>query len=161
MYDFQRVTFSQENRTIGVPRDDFAISLHHDPRLAYLKLLQQASHAESFGNLFLFSVEFKLHVQMKKTASTTATPKWPGNTVSSVSRRFSSSGTLTLTLPYAGATRIRFEGLPATCQALSLPQADTPSIESTLNRAIMASQINAAVASVHGTRDHNSSATLA
>ena len=49
--------------------------------------------------------------------------------------------TLTFTLPYAGATRIRFEGLPAICQALSLPTTDTPSIESTLNRAILASQI--------------------
>ena len=50
------------------------------------------------------------------------------------------AGTLTFTLPYAGATRIRCEGLPAICQALSLPPADTPSIEAMLNKAIMASQ---------------------
>ena len=37
--------------------------------------------------------------------------------------------TLTFTLPYAGATRIRFEGLPAIDQVLSLRPADTPSIE--------------------------------
>jgi hypothetical protein len=36
--------------------------------------------------------------------------------------------TLTFTLPYAGATRIRFEGLPDS-QALSLFLADTPSSE--------------------------------
>jgi hypothetical protein len=36
---------------------------------------------------------------------------------------------LTFTLPYAGATRIRFEGLPAIDQALSLRPADTPSIQ--------------------------------
>jgi hypothetical protein len=52
-------------------------------------------------------------------------------------------GTLTLTLPYAGATRIRFEGLPATCQALSLRQTDTPSIGSTLNKGLPPSQIQA------------------
>jgi hypothetical protein len=43
-------------------------------------------------------------------------------------------GTLTFTLPYAGAIRIRFEGLPAIRQALSLPRPDTPSIGSTLNK---------------------------
>jgi hypothetical protein len=41
---------------------------------------------------------------------------------------------VTFTLPYAGATRIRFEGLPdhSIHQALSPPQADTPSIEASL-----------------------------
>ena len=38
--------------------------------------------------------------------------------------------------------RIRFEGLPAISQALSLPPADTPSIDSTLNKATSASQIH-------------------
>jgi len=52
-------------------------------------------------------------------------------------------GTLTFTLPYAGATRIRFEGLPAICQALSLPQTDTPSIGSSLNKGLLPSQIPA------------------
>ena len=35
---------------------------------------------------------------------------------------------MTFTLPYAGATRIRFKGLPVS-QALSLTLADTPSNE--------------------------------
>jgi hypothetical protein len=48
---------------------------------------------------------------------------------------------LTFTLPYAGATRIRFEGLPAICQALSLPRTDTPSIGSTHNKGLLPSQI--------------------
>ena len=32
------------------------------------------------------------------------------------------NGTVTLTLPYAGANRIRFEGLPAIAQVLSPPR---------------------------------------
>jgi hypothetical protein len=50
---------------------------------------------------------------------------------------------LTFTLPYAGAIRIRFEGLPI-FQALSLTLADTPSNDSTLNKALWPSQIRAA-----------------
>jgi len=53
------------------------------------------------------------------------------------------SETLTFTLPYAGATRIRFKGLPV-YQALSLTLADTPSNDSTLNKALGSSQIRAA-----------------
>ena len=47
---------------------------------------------------------------------------------------------MTFTLPYAGATRIRFKGLPV-FQALSLTLADTPSNDSTLNKALAPSQI--------------------
>jgi len=47
---------------------------------------------------------------------------------------------MTFTLPYAGATRIRFKGLPVS-QALSLTLADTPSNGKRLNKAMVASQI--------------------
>jgi len=67
-------------------------------------------------------------------------PQWSGNTVSSGLRRIGSGATLTFTLPYAGATRIRFKGLPV-FQALSLIRADTPSNDSTLNKALPPSQI--------------------
>jgi len=43
---------------------------------------------------------------------------------------------VTLTLPYAGAIRIRFEGLPVCLQALSLPMADTPSINECLTEGL-------------------------
>jgi hypothetical protein len=49
-------------------------------------------------------------------------------------------GSVTFTLPYAGAIRIRFKGLPVT-QALSLTLADTPSNARRLNKAMGASQI--------------------
>jgi len=58
-------------------------------------------------------------------------------------RRIDFDATLTLTIPYAGATRIRFKGLPV-FQALSLTLADTPSNDSTLNKALAPSQIRAA-----------------
>ena len=43
---------------------------------------------------------------------------------------------VTLTLPYAGAIRIRFEGLPGFSQALSLPSTDTPSIKKPLTEGL-------------------------
>jgi hypothetical protein len=47
--------------------------------------------------------------------------------------------TLTFTLPYAGATRIRFEGLPI---RLSVRRRQTPlASKNTINKAIFASQI--------------------
>jgi hypothetical protein len=58
-------------------------------------------------------------------------------------RRIKLDETLTFTLPYAGSTRIRFKGLPV-FQALSLTIADTPSNDSTLNKALWPSQIRAA-----------------
>jgi hypothetical protein len=109
-----------------------------------LELFKEPGDAQPVGNLFFFSVEINFH-ENAKTAFTRATSRWPGNTVLSSSRaeclNHATCGTSTLTLPYAGATRIRFEGLPVLCQALSLPQADTPSILRSLNRAPEASQI--------------------
>jgi len=55
-------------------------------------------------------------------------------------------GSVTFTLPYAGATRIRFKGLPIT-QALSLTLADTPSNARRLNKAMAASQIDSKIRS--------------
>jgi hypothetical protein len=57
-----------------------------------------------------------------KNRIATTTSRWPGNTVLSfVPFQFAATyGTLTLTLPYAGAIRIRFKGLPDCRQALSL-----------------------------------------
>ena len=47
---------------------------------------------------------------------------------------------MTFTLPYAGATRIRFKGLPELIRLSVCVRADTPSIASTLNKAVSASQ---------------------
>ena len=49
----------------------------------------------------------------------------------------SNLGAVTLTLPYAGAIRIRFEGLPVYLQALSLPLADTPSMSQSLTEGLV------------------------
>jgi hypothetical protein len=59
-----------------------------------------------------------LHEANEKNRIRANHPTWPGNTVSSSSPD-DDLGTVTLALPYAGPTRIRFEGLPDHDQALS------------------------------------------
>ena len=115
MHDFKRVAPFEQRRGVGFAGNDVAIELDDDAAGTDLQLCKQLGDAQPVGNLFFFSVETNLH-ENTKTAFTRATSRWPGNTVLSSSRakysNDSARGTLTLTLPYAGATRIRFEGLP-------------------------------------------------
>jgi len=115
MHDFKRVAAFEQRRTVGFAGNDVAIELDDDAAGTDLQLFEKLGDAQPVGNFFFFSVETNFHANAK-TAFTRATSRWPGNTVLSSSRRKfpndSARGTLTLTLPYAGATRIRFEGLP-------------------------------------------------
>ena len=115
MNDFKRVAPFEQRRAVGFAGNDIAIELDDDAAGTDLQLFKQLGEAQPVGNLFFFSVETNLH-ENAKTAFTRATSRWPGNTVLSLSRakflNYATCGTLTLTLPYAGATRIRFEGLP-------------------------------------------------
>jgi len=57
MNNFQSIAFSQQGRTVGIPRNDLTISFHYDPGRADLEFLQQAGQIEPVGNLFFFSVD--------------------------------------------------------------------------------------------------------
>ena len=57
MNDFQIIAFSEQNRTIRLPRHDFTISFHDHSGRADLQLLEQAGKIEPVGDLFFFSVE--------------------------------------------------------------------------------------------------------
>src|SRR5215468_4805361 len=128
MNDLEGISFFQLGRGMGFPGNNITIKLDDDATRADLQFFKQSSHIEPVRNLPLLSVDTNFHVNKKPSPQTT--PWWLGKTVSSSSRLTLPSvhGTVTLALPYAGAIRIRFEGLPAIHQALSPPQADTPSI---------------------------------
>jgi hypothetical protein len=115
MHDFKRVAPFEQRRAVGFAGNDVAIELDDDAAGTNLQLFEKLADAQPVGNLFFFSVETNFHINAK-TAFTRATSRWPGNTVLSSSRAefpsYARCGTSTLTLPYAGATRIRFEGLP-------------------------------------------------
>ena len=57
MNNFQGIAFSEQDRTIGLPRNDFTISFHDHPRRTDLQLLQQAGKIKPIGNFFFFSVD--------------------------------------------------------------------------------------------------------
>ena len=130
MNDFKRVAPFEQRQSVGFAGNDVAIELDDDAAGTDLQLFKQLGDAQPIGNLFFFSVEINLH-QNAKTAFTRATTWWPGNTVLSSSRaKFQ-------TMPLAGPRLSRFPTpvRPGSgskgyllCQALSLPQADTPSI---------------------------------
>ena len=110
MNNLQDVTLSQPGGTIGVARNNVPIALDNHASRTDLQLLKQGTNAQPTGDFLFFPVDLNLHWN-KKTVPTATTRRWPGNTVLSRSRS-KTGGTFTFTLPYAGATRIRFEGLP-------------------------------------------------
>jgi len=57
MNNFQSITLSQQDRTVGIPRNDLTISFHDHPGGANLQFLQQAGQIEAVGNLFFFAVD--------------------------------------------------------------------------------------------------------
>ena len=115
LHDFKRIARLEQRGAVGFAGNDIAIELDDDAARPDLQLFEKPGDAQPVRDFFFFPVETDLH-ENAKTAFTRATSRWPGNTVLSSSRaKFSNAnnrGTLTLTLPYAGATRIRFEGLP-------------------------------------------------
>jgi len=113
MHDLEGISFIQQGRTVRFTGNNIAIKLDHDTTGADLQFFKQASDVEPVRDFLFFSVDTNFHVN-KKTVSTVTTQWWLGKTVSS-SPRFalpSARGTVTFALPYAGAIRIRFEGLP-------------------------------------------------
>ena len=111
MNDFQRIAFCKKDGTIAIPRDNLAISLHDNPSRTYLKLLQKTRDAQSLDTFLFFAVDPEFHkIKTVPTSVTTVTREYGFKYVPLIFIKRE----LTLTLPYAGATRIRFKGLPET-----------------------------------------------
>src|SRR5262249_9699265 len=126
MNDLEGISFFQLGRGMRFPGNDITIELNHDATWADLQFFKQPSHIEPVRDLPLFSVDTNFHINKKPSPQTT--PWWLGKTVSSSSRLTlpNARGTVTLALPYAGAIRIRFEGLPGYSFRLSVRLRQTP-----------------------------------
>ena len=126
MNDLQRVAFRQHSAAKGVARNDLPIELDDHASGSDLQVLEQPVNTQTSRELFFFSVDFDLHRNQKKPYPQGPPRGWPGNTVSSLPRALIGRiGAFTLTLPYAGATRIRFKGLPVLVR-LSVCHRQTP-----------------------------------
>jgi hypothetical protein len=111
MDNFKHVAFIHWGRTVIVTRYDLPIKLNHYPSRPDLQRLKQLRHVQAIADASFFSVNANLH--SKKNRIRKDHHKWPGNTVSSSpGALWNRRRTLTLALPYAGAIRIRFKGLP-------------------------------------------------
>src|SRR5215831_10677104 len=129
MNDLEGISFFQLGRGMRFPGNDITIELNHDATGADLQFFKQPSHIEPVRDLPLFSVDTNLHVNKKPSPQTT--PWWLGKTVSSSSRLTlpNARGTVTLSRVLTPAlSGSGSKGYLVIHQALSPPQADTPSI---------------------------------
>jgi hypothetical protein len=94
--------------------NDILIEFDHNPTGADLKLLEQPGNTEPVRDFLFFSVDTNFHIP-KKTAFAvppTVAREYGFKFVPVCSANLWALGTVTFALPYAGAIRIRFEGLP-------------------------------------------------
>jgi hypothetical protein len=115
MNDFEGISFFQQSRAVRCARNDILIEFDHNPARANLKLLEQPGYAEPLREFFLFSVDANFHKQQKnriRSNHLTVAREYGFKFAPICSANLWAVGTVTFTLPYAGAIRIRFEGLP-------------------------------------------------
>lgn len=115
MNDFQGISFFQQGRAVRWAGNDILIEFDHNPTRADLKLLKQLGYAEPVRDFLLFSVDANFHNQQKNRIRSNhlwVAREYGFKFVPFRSASLWALGTVTFTLPYAGAIRIRFEGLP-------------------------------------------------
>ena len=111
MNDLQSVAIGQQGGAVGVTRNDVAIVFDNHSGRSNLQLFKQTAEADPVRDHFFFAVYFNLH-KIKKPYSLRPPEGGQGIRFQVCPAFNNQGGTLTFTLPYAGATRIRFEGLP-------------------------------------------------
>jgi hypothetical protein len=122
MNDFEGISFFQQGRAVRRAGNDILIEFDHNPTRADLQLLKQPGYAEPVCDLFFFSVNPNFHNRQKnriRSNHLTVVREYGFKFVPIRSAKCMAIGTVTFTLPYAGAIRIRFEGLPGGSQSAS------------------------------------------
>ena len=129
MNDLERVSFFQQSRTMHVTGNDTAIKFDHDAAGTDLQLFKQPSQTQPVRNFPFYSVDANLHVNKKPYPQyhLTVAREYGFKLVPICPAVDEAFGTVTFTLPYAGAIRIRFEGLPDYASGSQSAWADTPS----------------------------------
>jgi hypothetical protein len=110
MDDFERITVGEARNAVSFTGDNLPIAFDDHARRPNFQLLEERGDSKSVSDFAFLTVNFQFHSN-KKNRIRGSLAELPGNTVSSLSRS-GQDGTATFTLPYAGATRIRFKGLP-------------------------------------------------
>jgi hypothetical protein len=114
MNDFEGISFFQQGRVVRYSGNNILIEFDYNPTWTDLQLFKQTSYAEPFRDFFFFSVDADFHNQQKNRIR--SNHPWVareyGFKFVPIRSTDGAFGTVTFTLPYAGAIRIRFEGLP-------------------------------------------------
>jgi hypothetical protein len=136
MDDLKRIAVSEARNAVSFTGDDLPIAFDNDARGPNSQIFEQSGESKSVSDFSFLAINCQFH-NNKKTASAAA--ELPGNTVSSfvplwMMRDGDSHASLRRCDPDQ-VQRVTWLG-----QALSLPAADTPSIVSTLNKGVSASQ---------------------